>query len=47
MIATEEQLEFVKHLHEVIVKLELKQAFKKKNEIPSRIKQPRTAMASK
>ena len=42
MIATEEQLEFVKYLHEVIVKLELKPALKK---FSSLMKLPRSMAA--
>ena len=46
-IVTEEHLEFAKHLHEVIVKLELKPAFKKKGETQSRIAPPKTSRVSK
>ena len=42
-IVTEEHLEFAKHLHEIIVKLELKPAFKKKGETQSRIAPPKTS----
>ena len=40
--ATDKQLEFVKYLHEVIVKLELKPVFKK---FQSRMKPPRSVAA--